>query len=121
VKAIVAALETQGRTEKHLHYKVHRPWGWYDSIDAGLRFRVKSVMVKPGASLSLQMNHHRAKHWLVFSGKAEVVNGDKAITLTPLSRKHAHTRKSKPLPPQYCQTSNRPRVAKVPCAGEFSC
>jgi mannose-1-phosphate guanylyltransferase / mannose-6-phosphate isomerase len=92
VKAIVAALETQGRTEKHLHYKVHRPWGWYDSIDAGLRFRVKSVMVKPGASLSLQMNHHRAKHWLVLSGTAEVVNGDKAITLTPLSRKHAHTR-----------------------------
>jgi mannose-1-phosphate guanylyltransferase / mannose-6-phosphate isomerase len=95
VKAIVAALESQGRAEKNLHRKVHRPWGWYDSIDAGARFQVKRIMVKPGASLSLQMHHHRAEHWIVVTGTAEIVNGDKVITLTenqstyiPLGQKH---------------------------------
>jgi mannose-1-phosphate guanylyltransferase/mannose-6-phosphate isomerase len=62
-----------------LHRKVHRPWGWYDSIDAGPRFQVKRIMVKPGASLSLQMHHHRAEHWIVVSGTAEVTNGDKTL------------------------------------------
>jgi mannose-1-phosphate guanylyltransferase / mannose-6-phosphate isomerase len=61
---------------------VHRPWGWYDSIDSGERFQVKRIMVKPGASLSLQMHHHRAEHWIVVSGTAEIVNGDKTILLT---------------------------------------
>jgi mannose-1-phosphate guanylyltransferase/mannose-6-phosphate isomerase len=60
-----------------LHRKVHRPWGWYDSIDHGPRHQVKRIMVKPGASLSLQMHHHRAEHWIVVSGTAEVTNGDK--------------------------------------------
>jgi mannose-1-phosphate guanylyltransferase/mannose-6-phosphate isomerase len=61
---------------------VHRPWGWYDSIDAGSRFQVKRIMVKPGASLSLQKHHHRAEHWIVVSGTAEVTNGDQVILLT---------------------------------------
>jgi len=82
VKKIVTALHTQGRTEHNLHRRVNRPWGWYDSIDAGPRFQVKRIMVKPGASLSLQMHHHRAEHWIVVSGTAEVTNGDKVIMLT---------------------------------------
>jgi mannose-1-phosphate guanylyltransferase/mannose-6-phosphate isomerase len=82
VKKIVAQLETQQRGEKSLHRKVHRPWGWYDSIDAGARFQVKRILVKPGASLSLQMHHHRAEHWIVVSGTAEVTCGDKKLLLT---------------------------------------
>lgn len=81
VKNIVAQLETQGREEKNLHRKVARPWGWYDSVDEGERFKVKRIQVKPGASLSLQMHHHRAEHWIVVKGVAEITNGDKVITL----------------------------------------
>jgi mannose-1-phosphate guanylyltransferase / mannose-6-phosphate isomerase len=95
VKKIVAELEAQGREEKNFHRKVHRPWGWYDSIDSGPRFQVKRILVKPGASLSLQLHHHRAEHWIVVSGTAEVVNGDQVFTLTenqstyiPLGQKH---------------------------------
>jgi mannose-1-phosphate guanylyltransferase/mannose-6-phosphate isomerase len=61
---------------------VHRPWGWYDSIDHGPRFQVKRIMVKPKASLSLQMHHHRAEHWIVVSGTAEVTVGDKVVMLS---------------------------------------
>ncbi|HEY1132452.1 MAG TPA: mannose-1-phosphate guanylyltransferase/mannose-6-phosphate isomerase, partial [Roseateles sp.] len=82
VKQIVNRLGAQHRGEHSLHRKVHRPWGWYDSIDSGERFQVKRIMVKPGASLSLQMHHHRAEHWIVVSGTAEIVNGDKTIMLT---------------------------------------
>ena len=81
VKLIVNQLNAQGRGEQTLHRKVHRPWGWYDSIDNGPRHQVKRIMVKPGASLSLQMHHHRAEHWIVVSGTAEVTNGDKVILL----------------------------------------
>ena len=82
VKAIVNRLNGAGRSEHTLHRQVHRPWGWYDSIDSGSRFQVKRIMVKPGASLSLQMHHHRAEHWIVVSGTAEVTNGDQVILLT---------------------------------------
>ena len=82
VKKVVAKLEAQGRSEKTLHRKVHRPWGWYDSIDAGPRFQVKRILVKPGASLSLQMHHHRAEHWIVVSGTAEVTNGNQVMVLS---------------------------------------
>ncbi|OYV02207.1 MAG: mannose-1-phosphate guanylyltransferase/mannose-6-phosphate isomerase [Burkholderiales bacterium PBB5] len=81
VKLIVNQLNASGRGEHTLHRKVHRPWGWYDSIDHGPRHQVKRIMVKPGASLSLQMHHHRAEHWIVVSGTAEVTNGDKVILL----------------------------------------
>ena len=81
VRLIVNQLQAQGREEQTLHRKVHRPWGWYDSIDKGPRHQVKRIMVKPGASLSLQMHHHRAEHWIVVSGTAEVTNGDKVILL----------------------------------------
>ncbi|MBU3593255.1 mannose-1-phosphate guanylyltransferase/mannose-6-phosphate isomerase [Polynucleobacter sp. 71A-WALBACH] len=82
VKNIVLQLESQKREEKNLHRKVSRPWGWYDSIDEGERFKVKRIQVKPGACLSLQMHHHRAEHWIVVKGSAEVTNGDKVIVLT---------------------------------------
>jgi len=82
VKKIVTTLDSQSRTEGTLHRRVHRPWGWYDSIDAGARFQVKRIMVKPKASLSLQMHHHRAEHWIVVSGTAEVTVGDKVVLLS---------------------------------------
>ena len=81
VKNIVTKLEEQKREEKSLHRKVARPWGWYDSLDEGDRFKVKRISVKPGASLSLQMHHHRAEHWIVVKGTAEITNGDQVITL----------------------------------------
>ena len=82
VKQIVTTLASRDRTEGTLHRRVHRPWGWYDSIDFGPRFQVKRIMVKPKASLSLQMHHHRAEHWIVVSGTAEVTNGDKVLMLS---------------------------------------
>ncbi len=82
VKKIVAKLDAEKRGEQTLHRKVHRPWGWYDSIDSGERFQVKRIMVKPGAALSLQMHHHRAEHWIVVSGTAEITNGDKVLLLS---------------------------------------
>jgi mannose-1-phosphate guanylyltransferase/mannose-6-phosphate isomerase len=81
VKLIVNQLGAEQRGEQTLHRKVHRPWGWYDSIDNGPRHQVKRIMVKPGASLSLQMHHHRAEHWIVVSGTAEITNGDKVLLL----------------------------------------
>jgi mannose-1-phosphate guanylyltransferase/mannose-6-phosphate isomerase len=82
VKKIVTRLNQAGRSEQTLHRKVHRPWGWYDSIDHGPRFQVKRIMVKPGASLSLQMHHHRAEHWIVVTGTAEVTVGDKKVVIS---------------------------------------
>jgi mannose-1-phosphate guanylyltransferase/mannose-6-phosphate isomerase len=82
VKHIVNQLTAGGREEHTLHRKVHRPWGWYDSIDDGQRFKVKRIQVKPKASLSLQKHHHRAEHWVVVKGTAEITNGDKTILLT---------------------------------------
>ena len=82
VKVLVGALDRQQRAEHTAHRKVHRPWGWYDSVDAGERFQVKRIGVKPGASLSLQKHHHRAEHWIVVKGTAEVTCGDKKLLLT---------------------------------------
>jgi mannose-1-phosphate guanylyltransferase/mannose-6-phosphate isomerase len=82
VKNIVSQLSAQQREETNLHRKVARPWGWYISIDQGERFKVKRIQVMPGASLSLQMHHHRAEHWVVVKGTAEITNGNQMITLT---------------------------------------
>lgn len=82
VKKIVAHLKSNGHTLADTHRKVHRPWGWYDSIDAGDRFQVKRIVVKPGARLSLQMHHHRAEHWIVVRGTAEITNGDQVMLLS---------------------------------------
>ena len=95
VKDMVAALARAGRPEASTHVRVHRPWGWYESIDQGPRFQVKRILVKPGARLSLQMHHHRAEHWIVVSGTAEVTNGEAVTMLSenqstyiPLGQKH---------------------------------
>ncbi|PBS12306.1 mannose-1-phosphate guanylyltransferase/mannose-6-phosphate isomerase [Lysobacteraceae bacterium NML93-0792] len=82
VKQVVNRIKRDGRSEAAAHRKVYRPWGAYDSIDNGARFQVKRITVKPGATLSLQMHHHRAEHWIVVSGTAEVTRGDDVILLT---------------------------------------
>ncbi|MDD2879478.1 MAG: mannose-1-phosphate guanylyltransferase/mannose-6-phosphate isomerase [Rhodoferax sp.] len=82
VKKIVDALKAKGRPEGSIHRKVFRPWGWYDGVDAGERFQVKRIVVKPGGTLSLQMHHHRAEHWIVVSGTARVTCGEKAFLLS---------------------------------------
>jgi mannose-1-phosphate guanylyltransferase / mannose-6-phosphate isomerase len=82
VKDIVARLESEQCDQAVTHRKVARPWGWYDSIDVGHRFQVKRIGVKPGASLSLQKHHHRAEHWIVVQGTAEVTCGDKTFLLS---------------------------------------
>jgi mannose-1-phosphate guanylyltransferase / mannose-6-phosphate isomerase len=82
VKKVVTRLKAEGRSLAQSHRKICRPWGWYDSIDCGERFQVKRIVVNPGAKLSLQMHHHRAEHWIVVKGTAEVTNGDKVFLLT---------------------------------------
>lgn len=82
VKKIVTSLESAGRSEAIIHRLVNRPWGCYDSVDAGERFQVKRITVKPGAKLSLQKHHHRAEHWIVVKGTAEVTCDDKTFLLT---------------------------------------
>lgn len=81
VKAIVEALNIKDRPESRMHRRVHRPWGWYDGIDSGSRFQVKRILVKPKATLSLQKHYHRAEHWIVVSGTAEVTCEDRVFQL----------------------------------------
>jgi mannose-1-phosphate guanylyltransferase/mannose-6-phosphate isomerase len=81
VKAIVDRLAANGRTEHQLHTRVHRPLGYFEGLNSGERHQVKHLMVHPGASLSLQMHHHRAEHWVVVKGRAEVTVGDKVSIL----------------------------------------
>ena len=105
VKAIVGALSKKGRDEHLSHRKVYRPWGWYDSIDHGERFKVKRIHVKPGGHLSLQKHKHRAEHWVVVKGIAEVTCGDQVTRLSenqstfiPLGQVHRlHNPGSEPL------------------------
>lgn len=82
VKTIVNLLNKQKRNETILHRKVFRPWGAYQSVDSADRFQVKRITVNPGASLSLQMHHHRAEHWIVVKGTARVTRGDEIIMLS---------------------------------------
>ena len=95
VKAIVNRLKASGRDECKVHRQVYRPWGSYEGIDAGPRFQVKRLSVKPGAQLSLQMHRHRAEHWVVVKGTAQVTCGDQVFTLhenestyIPIGEKH---------------------------------
>ena len=81
VKLLVKDIASAGRSEHHAHTKVYRPWGFYEGLDQGETHQVKHLMVKPGASLSLQMHHKRSEHWVVVSGEAEVTVGDKVQTL----------------------------------------
>ena len=82
VKDVVGRIKAEGRSHATWHRKVYRPWGAYDSIDNGERFQVKRITVKPGGTLSLQMHHHRAEHWIVVSGTARVTRGDETLLLT---------------------------------------
>ena len=82
VKRIAQQLKQQSRSEATLHRKVYRPWGAYDSIDAADRFQVKRITVKPGGTLSLQMHHHRAEHWIVVRGTARVTRGEESFLLS---------------------------------------
>ena len=95
VKRVVERLKLEKRSETQAHRKVRRPWGSYDSIDSGERFQVKRIVVDPGARLSLQMHHHRAEHWIVVRGTAQVTCGDEVFLLSenestyiPLGVKH---------------------------------
>ncbi|MFO7766101.1 MAG: mannose-1-phosphate guanylyltransferase/mannose-6-phosphate isomerase [Pelovirga sp.] len=81
VKALVEQLKLQKRNESLFHRRVNRPWGFYESIDSGKRFQVKRISVNPGASLSLQKHQHRAEHWVVVSGTAQITCGDKEMLL----------------------------------------
>lgn len=82
VRRVVEAIKAAGRQEHLFHRKVYRPWGSYDSIDVGDRFQVKRIVVKPGATLSLQKHLHRAEHWVVVSGTAEVTRDEEVFLLT---------------------------------------
>ncbi len=95
VKKIVESLKSRQRDEYLVHKRVYRPWGYYEGLDNGERFKVKRIMVKPGSKLSLQMHHHRAEHWVVVSGTAKVVRGDETLLLSenestyiPLGTRH---------------------------------
>ncbi|MBM4224599.1 MAG: mannose-1-phosphate guanylyltransferase/mannose-6-phosphate isomerase [Gammaproteobacteria bacterium] len=95
VKKLVEKIKQDGRSEHQLHREVHRPWGSYDSIENGARYQVKRLSVKPGASMSLQLHHHRAEHWIVVAGTARITRGDEVFileenqsTYIPLGVKH---------------------------------
>ena len=95
VKTIVAEIKKLERSETQSHRKVYRPWGNYDSVDASDGFQVKRITVNPGSSLSLQKHHHRAEHWIVVAGTAEVTCGDEVFevsrnesTYIPIGEKH---------------------------------
>jgi mannose-1-phosphate guanylyltransferase/mannose-6-phosphate isomerase len=82
LKHIVQRLRAERRPEADAHRKIHRPWGSYDSVDAGDRFQVKRIVVNPGARLSLQMHHHRAEHWIVVRGTARVTCAEETFLLS---------------------------------------
>jgi len=95
VRHIYAQLKARGHETHKLHRTVHRPWGTYTVLEEGARFKIKRIEVKPGASLSLQMHHHRSEHWIVVSGMAKVVNGEQELfvstnqsTYIPAGHKH---------------------------------
>lgn len=95
VKGVVERLKQSGRAESETHLKVHRPWGWYQGLDAGESFQVKRICVNPGARLSLQYHHKRAEHWVVVSGTARVTRGEETFdllanqsTYIPIGEKH---------------------------------
>ncbi|MCR9106935.1 MAG: mannose-1-phosphate guanylyltransferase/mannose-6-phosphate isomerase [Gammaproteobacteria bacterium] len=95
VKRIVNALKDQGRSEASVHRRAYRPWGWAETLVSAERFAVTRIIVNPGQSLSLQMHHHRAEHWVVVKGTAEVTCDDKVFMLAedestyiPLGHKH---------------------------------
>lgn len=95
VKVLVERLKAEGHPTHDIHRTVHRPWGSYTVLEEGERFKIKRIEVKPGASLSLQMHHHRSEHWVVVSGTAKVLNDDREFLLetnqsTYIEKEHRH-------------------------------
>lgn len=95
VKRLYAQLKLDGHEAHKLHRTVHRPWGTYTVLEEGPRYKIKRIDVRPGASLSLQMHHHRSEHWIVVSGMAKIINGDHEVfistnqsTYIPAGHKH---------------------------------
>lgn len=95
VKTLYTQLKEKGHPAYNLHQTVYRPWGSYTILEKGERFKIKRIVVKPGASLSLQLHHHRSEHWVVVSGTARIINGDDKFYLStnestyiPSGRKH---------------------------------
>ena len=95
VKKVAQQLKLENHESYRLHKTVHRPWGSYTVLEEGEGFKMKRIVVKPGASLSLQMHYHRSEHWIVVSGTAKVVNGDRDLlvrtnesTYIPAGNKH---------------------------------
>lgn len=95
VREVVEQLRAQGRSEYKIHRRVHRPWGCYEDMDSGDRFRVKRITVNPGGKLSLQLHHHRAEHWVVVRGTARITRGEESMliaenesTYIPLGVRH---------------------------------
>jgi len=95
IKHLVDQLRQDGRKETQSHRRVYRPWGHYETMDSGDRFQVKRITVSPGAALSLQLHHHRAEHWVVVKGRAQVTRGEEVFELTenqstyiPIGTKH---------------------------------
>jgi mannose-1-phosphate guanylyltransferase/mannose-6-phosphate isomerase len=95
VKKLVEKIAASGRTEHQAHNRVHRPWGYYETLNGGARHQVKHLLVHPGAALSLQLHHKRAEHWVVVKGRAQVTVGDEVrileenqSTYIPVGTKH---------------------------------
>lgn len=96
VKKVVDRIKSEGRNEHHTHLEVFRPWGKYNSIDSGQRYQVKRITIKPGEGMSLQLHHHRAEHWIIVSGTAQVTINELTKLLTenesvyiPIGTKHS--------------------------------
>ena len=114
VKDLVEVLKSRSRKEATEHQKMYRPWGSYEMLVLGDRFQVKQIVVHPGASLSLQMHHHRAEHWVIVSGTAEVQVDDRIQTLIedqsvyiPIGSKHRlRNHEKRPLTIIEVQTGN---------------
>ncbi len=96
VKKIVDRIKSEGRNEHHTHLEIFRPWGQYNSLDSGQRYQVKHITIKPGEGMSLQLHHHRAEHWIIVSGTAQVTINELIKIITenesvyiPIGAKHS--------------------------------
>lgn len=105
VKHLYSQLQTLGHEAHKMHKTVHRPWGYYTVLEDGLRYKIKRIEVKPGASLSLQMHHHRSEHWVVVSGTANVTNGEKIFVV--------HTNESTYIPAGCLHRLSNPGVSPL--------
>ena len=118
VKSVVGLLEAAGARESKAHRKIYRPWGSYDGVTEGGRWQVKKIMVNPGASLSLQMHHHRAEHWVVVAGTAlvekdgvEELVGENQSTYIPLGCRHRLTNPGK-IPVELIEVQSGPYLGE---------